>query len=386
MGEILTVRTLGTFSVARNGVPVSEASARSRKVWNIFKYLITNRHRITPVESLIDMLWEDGGPEDPLKSLYTLISRLRKQLGHDGGTEFILFRPGGYQWNTDAPVEFDAAVFEDLITQARNTADDGERLTLLREAIGLYAGDYLAESSAELWVQPVQGHYKRLYLRAVNQLADLYAARSSQEEIISLCGGALKIEPYDEGLYERLIQALLFCGDIAQAKREYRNIADRIHKEFGATPGDGLQALHREIAGDDGTADIQAIRNRLDRGKHQNSVLFCSWDAFGKIYQLDRRSSERIQFPVYMALVTAAGTAAAVKSAMRTLRQCFAATMRQGDVAAQYSQNQYMLLLTAYREQDANNALDRVKRLFAEQSKGEPVTLTITLSGPSKTR
>jgi DNA-binding SARP family transcriptional activator len=375
------------FSVRAGGTVVSEASTRSRKVWMVFKYLITNRHRFTPVETLIDILWEDDGPADPLKSLYTLVSRLRKLLGHAGGVDYILFRAGGYQWNPDAPVCFDAAAFEALVVQARDALDEDERIAMLKEAVELYAGDYLAESASELWVHPVLNYYKRLYMRAVNDLADLYDHRANQDEIINLCNSALEKEPYDENLYERLIAALLINDEVAQAKRQYRLIADRIQKEFGAKPGPALQALYDEITAETGGArDIGAIKFILDRHDARRGALFCTWDTFSKIYQIDKRSDERVKFPVFMALVslTQKGSAATdggnVKPAIRVLRSCFLRTLRQGDVVAQYSRNQYLLLLSAYLPENAEAAMLRVKRIFAKEYEGEPVDLTISLS------
>ena len=74
MQSALTVRTLGVFSVSVGEKAVSDNSVRSQKLWKVFKYLLTNRHKMTSVESLIDVLWPDEEPDNPQKSLQTLLS------------------------------------------------------------------------------------------------------------------------------------------------------------------------------------------------------------------------------------------------------------------------------------------------------------------------
>ena len=84
MEERLIVRTLGAFTVMREGRTISDSSARSYKVWKIFKYLVTNRHKMLSTEALIDIIWPDEQPANPLKSLHAIMFRLRKLLDRNG--------------------------------------------------------------------------------------------------------------------------------------------------------------------------------------------------------------------------------------------------------------------------------------------------------------
>lgn len=388
MPDILTIRTLGSFSVQFGDEIISEGNMRSRKIWTIFKYIITNRHKLVTTEALIEALWPDRQPEDPLKTLYTHMSRLRRILQTSGmDADYIIYRQNGYQWNLQAPICLDVADFESLLSKARGLPADEEKLPLLQKAVQLYAGDYLPESAYESWVLPVTNYYKRLYVQAVTELSDIYMSRAAQDDIITLCGRAIQLEPYEEPFYERLIQSLLINDERSQAQKLYRQIAELLYKEFGAQPSQELQLLHLEIQENAGEqTDLGTIKHRLDEGDGHRGAYFCTSDMFKQIYQLDKRSEKRMNFPVFLGLITMTGAdgapleAKAQRNAMRKLRQCLTRTLRQGDVVSQYSKGQYLVLLSARLSQDAEAALTRINRLFLAEDTGEQCRLEMNFS------
>jgi DNA-binding SARP family transcriptional activator len=388
MQDALTIRTLGVFSVSIGGKPLSDTSSRSQKLWKIFKYLLTNRHKMVSVETLIDILWPDDEPDNPQKSLHTLMSRLRKQLNPDGeGDSYIVFQHGCYQWNPGLPINLDVAEFEKMITNSSETNDDGEKLDFLKKAVNMYRGDYLSEATYESWVLPVSNYYKRLYLRTVLELVEVYKRASAYDDIVQLCIKAIENEPYEENLYEYLIQALLINGEIAKAQRYYHHFSELMQKAFGAKPSEEFRALSQGMWENEGEVfDLFDIKRKLDGEPLRRGAFFCTTDTFNQIYQLDKRSDERMKFPVFLGLITVSGKAGAssedkaVKSAALALRQCLMRTLRQGDVVSQYTKNQYLLLLSAYYQKDAESALNRVQRLFSDEADSASFELTINLS------
>jgi hypothetical protein len=251
----------------------------------------------------------------------------------------------------------------------------------------MYQGDYLSEATYEAWVLPVSNYYKRLYLRTVKDLVEVYKRMSAYDDIEELCTKAIEHEPYEEDLYEDLIQALLINGEIAKAQRYYRYYSDLMQKAFGAKPSEEFRALSQgvwEAEGED--FKLFDIKRKLDGEPLRRGAFFCTADTFNQIYQLDKRSDERMKFPVFLCLITVSGKTdapiddRAQKSAALALRQCLMNTLRQGDVVSQYAKNQFLLLLSAYHEKDAEAALNRVQRLFGEEADGAPFELKINLS------
>ena len=378
--DILTIHTLGKFSVNIGDTVISDNSSRSNKAWRMFKYLLTYRHKMAPVETLIEVLWPEDEPEHPQKSLYTLVSRLRKMLnaGTVGGTEqqYILFVHDSYQWNPDIPIYLDAAEFEETLKSAREAGSDEEKLHLLKKATDIYKGKYLAEVAYDMWAMPVTNHFNRSYIRAVEELSDIYLHRGMHDENTELCNKAISIDPFEESVHERLIHAMCAVGDISEAQRHYKRFLKMIEAELGALPSEEFQISCKNLwTVPDESLSLDDIKNKLDAEPTRAGAYFCSADTFNQIYQFDSRADERMKFPVFLALITIEDedegdgkgdnkAADSTKQQMFALRQCLMTNLRRGDIISHYSKNQYLLMLTARLPNEAEAALNRVIRLF----------------------
>jgi len=385
MPDILTVKTLGNFSVGFGDKAISDSSTRSHKLWKVFKYLITNRHKMVTVESLIEMLWPDQGPENPEKSLYTLISRLRKLINCSAENRCIIFSHDCYRWKPDRHVNLDVADFERLVKLAEVERDEKEKMRLLEQAADIYTGDYLSESAYEIWVMPVNGYYKRIYMNSVIGLADIYWQFDMMEEIIHLCGKAVENEPFDEKLHEMAIQAQFVSGNINEATYHFRNFTNLVKKEFGVEPSQEFLLACKSILYTDGKqSSLASIKRKLDGESVRSGAYFCTADIFNQMYAFDRRSDERIKFPVFLGLITLESDVKdnddkSIKTAMVTLKECLVSTLRTGDIISQYSKNQFLLMLSARMIEDAKAAMVRVKRIFEEKG-GSSASVSIHLS------
>jgi len=386
---MMDIRTLGKFTVTIGDRTISDDFTRSNRVWKIFKYLITNRHKTATVETLIEILWPESGPEHPEKTLYTLISRLRKLLNapSESGGQYILYHHDSYGWNSNIAIFLDVAEFESQIKHAGGVGDDKAKLPYLKLAADIYDGDYLGESAYEMWILPVTNYYRRLYMRCVTELSDIYSRMGAQDEIIELCGKVISIYPYEESAYVRLIQALYINGEENEAQRHYRRYCELVKKEFGAQPSEEFQAMMKSMKNaSDSETDIVGIKRILDGELAKNNAYFCSVDNFAHIYQLDKRADERMKFPVFLALVTMmienddAGDGKALKTAMVAMRQCLMRTLRRGDVISQFSKNQFLLMLSARLLNDAEMAMKRIQRLFGGEYTGKPCAISVDIS------
>lgn len=388
MADILTINTLGRFSVSIGDKVVSDNFTRSQKIWKIFKYLITNRHKMVTIESLIDMLWPDEGPANPQKSLFTLMSRLRKLFSENGADcQYILYHHDCYQWNLNTAFILDIVEFERVLAMAAGTDSNEEKISYLKQALDIYKGDYLAESTFELWVLPMNHYYSRLYIRHVMELTEIYTRLGLHDEVIQVCSRAIGIVPFEESLHERLIYAMHVNGDTIDARKHYDRFVNMMSKEFGAAPSEEFRILCRNLWDLNGEQlKLSDIKHKLDMEPSRDNAYFCSAGIFNQIYQLEKRANERIKFPIFLALVTVlhkrddSADIKIIKSAMQALRQCMMSTLRRGDIISQYSKNQYLLMLSARLPNDVEAAMSRVKRLFFSKFEEAFCDLEIHLS------
>ena len=113
-------RALGPLEVRVGGRPVDLGPAKQRALLGVLLALAPDA---VPVERLVDELWPDGGPGQPLRSLQVYVSALRRALGPEGrrlttvGRAYRLEVPDG---------GFDVDVFEDGITTSQEQHRAGE--------------------------------------------------------------------------------------------------------------------------------------------------------------------------------------------------------------------------------------------------------------------
>jgi len=208
-----------------------------------------------------------------------------------------------------------------------------------------------------------------------------------QDEIIQLCGKVINIYPYEESVYVRLIQALFINGEEQEAQKQYRRYSDLVKKEFGALPSEEFQTMMKNMKQNTGEEnDLAGIKRILDGEYARNNAYYCSVDNFAHIYQLDKRSDERMKFPVFLSLITLSVVnddstdGKALKSAMVAMRQCLMRTLRRGDVISQFSKNQFLLMLSARLEKDAEMAMTRIQRMFIKDYSGKDLNINVDIS------
>ena len=392
MDSRIRIYTFGSFQIT-DGVQVSnDATSKHTKVWSALKYLTAFYGKPVSAERLTDVLWPEGNYDDPGKMLRQIIYRLRKELAIYGEDKpHILFQKGNYSWNPEIDCWIDVLEFNRLLNDARDESRPYEsRIMLYTAAIDLYNGPFLGDSSTEIWTLSFTDYYRRLFLQAVNELADLYEAELMLDEIVMLFDKAIASEPYEEPLYIRQIQTLISNGEYAHARQQYRYFEKVLMKEFGIRPSQNLERLSYEIdkATINEPGNFEEVTQLLEAGNKKRGAFFCGPETFRQIYVLDKRSEERIQFPVFLALITynlnqsieEAKKERELKNAMKTLRQVLVNSLRNGDVIAQYSKSQFILMLTALDKNGGQAALRRMKYLFENKYGRESGQVEFNLS------
>lgn len=379
MEKQLKIHTFGRFQISDGDRDFTDATSSKSKVWSVLKYLIAYYGKPVSADRLADILWSEEDTEDPAKLLRDIIYRLRKTLAAYGGDHpYITFSQGNYLWNPDIDCWIDFQEFDKLLSSARKAdLPAEERITLYHKAIDLYNGPFLRDSAVEIWTLTFTDFYRRLFLQAVNELADLYDNEFMLDEIVMLFDKAIAIEPYEEPLYIRQIQTLVSNGEYAYARQQFKRFEKILLREFGTKPSHNLERLSFEIdkATINQNGSFEEITQHLEEATKKQGAFFCGPETFRQIYNLDKRSDERIHFPVYFVLITynlPEGTTddakdSELKGSMKALRQVLLQTLRNGDIVAQYSKSQFMLMLTVLNNDGGAAAMRRIKFLFEKK-------------------
>jgi len=224
----------------------------------ILSMLALNANRVTPVEQLIDAVWDTSPPSTARGQIQICISALRKLFGDAGQTDVIKTYPPGYLLEISAS-ELDSEEFAGLVLAARRQADDGRveaAATTLRNALSLWRGPALAGVQSGL-VQRGAALLEYGRLTAIEERMRLDLALGRHRDIAGELVALVDEYPLRERLYGFLMLALYRSGRQAEALEVQRRARALLVDELGIEPGQELQDLERAILNRDPALDLR---------------------------------------------------------------------------------------------------------------------------------
>jgi DNA-binding SARP family transcriptional activator/streptogramin lyase len=241
-------RILGPIEVVDRGRTVA---IRRGKEQALLVYLLLHANQVVASDRLVDELWGERPPPTAVKILQNAVSQLRKALGDDR----LVTRPPGYVLRVE-PGELDLERFESLAEQGRANGDGN----LLREALGLWRGEPLAELRDEPFARDAARRLDQARLGAREDRIESDLAEGRHVELIPELEGLIAKHPYDERLHGQLMLALYRAGRPKDALDVYQRARKTFDSELGLQPGSELEQLQRRILNQD--ADLAAPRRK----------------------------------------------------------------------------------------------------------------------------
>ena len=373
------IQTLGLFDVKKNQESLVHAAAGSKKLWELYKFIVTHRKRSFTPETLLDSLWSSEDYSDPRSTLRRQMHRLRQVLGeHDADPQMecsILYHNGYYRWNPNIDAVIDAEQFEASLKLGDALQADLplKALTHYREALTHYQGDYLPECIDQQWVFPARNHYRRLYLKAVLSATGLLSDQGEFNEIIKICEKAIELDVYEEEFHLRMMDALLSMGDRKQAMVHYEYVTGLYYQELGLKPSPAMKSVYKQILSSQPQLDsMEALHADLDGDGVVENAYLCNAEIFRSIYELERRRSERngVQAVIGMITMEHPITASYGKQQQRmiALQQHLMHHLRKGDTITRWNDSQFLVLLPGLSVETIESVLSRVIQRFPRET------------------
>ncbi len=389
--ERVKIFTLGRFVIMRGSVILSDEAARSKKVWDLFKYLLAHQQKqILPEEILLE-LWPEQDYADPNLAMRTLIFRLRQLLAEGLSApelaENITFSHGCYKWEPQNDCWLDVDIFEELCAEADVALPDApeEAAAAYQRAVDLYKGVFLPESQYYEWAIPIRSYYHRLYVQIVLKLTELLKNDRRFAELIKLCEKALPIEYFEEEIHLRLIEALLEEGKEKKAMTHYEEVTSVFYREMGVKPSTAMQNIYRLIKlknRDNFDLDLTFVQDALKERQTEKGPFVCDPEIFHHIYKLERQRGERNGQAVFLGMLTLTfkdftlPPQQELQLAMDRLLQVLVLQLRKGDVVTRWNHAQFLLILPGLNLEQAEKVLQRLKQFYYS---GNPATDKIIL-------
>jgi DNA-binding SARP family transcriptional activator len=384
MQPVMQVQTLGRFDVKKSQQSLVDAAAGSKKIWELFKFMMTHRHRSFTPESLLDSLWSSEDYSDPRSTLRRQMHRLRQVLcEQDNAADAeisILYHNGYYRWNPQRQAIIDADQFETAVKMGDSMRVDLplKALSHYQTALNHYQGDYLPECYDQQWVFPVRNHYRRLYLKAVLSVSDLLKDQRQFSEIIKISEKAIEMDIYEEEFHLRFMDALLNVGERKQALEHYEYITGFFYQEMGIKPSPAFKNIYKlMLSSQPALESIEALQADLDKSDPFENAFFCSAEVFRSIYELERRRSERSGVKAVIGMITLdqppASSHGHQQQRMQVFQQHILQQLRKGDTVTRWNDSQFLVLLPGLDTETMDKVLRRVIQHF-EQETPEAVT------------
>ncbi|MEQ8174591.1 MAG: BTAD domain-containing putative transcriptional regulator [Syntrophomonadaceae bacterium] len=246
---LFTIKLLGMFNIAVNGVAIPAREWKTKKILGIFKYLAVNRGKAVPRDRLMEVFWPDAKKKQASTSLATALYELKKVLKKYGMTargNDMLFDENRDSLElclgTHLHVDVDAFMAcTDKINRLSFQAAWDEKRALLEEAVRLYQGNFLEGDQLENWTFVEREELKSLYLSAAMNLAQIYLREKETAKAEVLLLRLLALDPYHEEACLNLLNLYLALNQRARAVKLLTGFIRRFQEDLGLQPDKRLQ-------------------------------------------------------------------------------------------------------------------------------------------------
>jgi len=269
----------------------------TKEIQALLSYLLLQRHRTHPRETLAGLFWGDYSQEKARGSLNTALWKLKKALeprGIPSGT-YLNTRPGEVSFNKESQYWLDVEVFERNIKRAiwcSIKAIEEPQISELEHTLKLYKGELL-EGYFDDWTLRERERLHVLYVKSLFHLLQYYGLQGEYDKAITYGQRLLELDPLRETVHREMMKLYIDNGQRVSALRQYDVCCKMLAKEFGVSPMEETQALYTHIM----SGSSKNLPPEISEGEisvHQ---------AIGQLMEADKaidRAKEQIQHTIQL--------------------------------------------------------------------------------------
>lgn len=271
--SLLHISLFGKFQVKKGQQQLT--GFNTRKVQELFSYLLLNHNRPHPREALANLLWNDQHTEQPNRCLRKVIWQLRMALDSQAeklSNRVLLIESDWIRLNPDVDLWLDVNEFEQAfacVQQREGKELDPGHFQTLKEAVSLYRGG-LQESWYQDWYLYERERLQHIYLVILEKLMD--HCEIVGDYISGLTYGTLILdcERAQECIHRRMMRLYHLTGNRTAALRQYEQCVSALKDELDVAPAMSTKTLYQQIHMDQLGS---SIRKPLVTGKSLQLVI-----------------------------------------------------------------------------------------------------------------
>jgi predicted ATPase/DNA-binding SARP family transcriptional activator len=231
---------LGPLHVVNDdGRPLPLTGAKERALLGA---LLIDPGAVVSVDRLVDVLWGNAVPSNPVNALQARVSALRRVLGR----EVVENRPPGYRLAV-SPDTVDAVRFARLVAAGERAGTAHAAIEAYDQALGLWRGTPFADFEYEDFARSEITRLSELRDLAVEHRVDAMLALGRHDETVAELERLVIERPLRERHWGQLMLALYRVGRQADALRAFQEAAQVLGDELGIEPSKELRELEEAI-------------------------------------------------------------------------------------------------------------------------------------------
>ncbi len=246
----LVAQLFGGFELRKGDSPIPREAWRRRRDRLLFSYLVLAGKPVAR-DDLVEALWPDLSPAIASASLHTSWSNLKRalepNLPEGLPSAYLTLAEGRYAVDGKIVVT-DVRRFEQILTLAGETDVLDTQVSHLEAAVALYRGDLLPEDANEPWTLVERERLRAAYVWTMERLAEGRLRQGRREDAVEALRTVIRLEPWREEAYCRLMRLLAEMGRRSEALHLYRECEVLLSRELGVAPTAETTALFEAIA------------------------------------------------------------------------------------------------------------------------------------------
>ena len=250
---MLRIYLTGEVQAERGGRLVRETKLGGPQGRFVLAYLVSERKRAVTQSELAEALWPEALPASWTLALSAIISRLRSRLATLGlvRSHIIGNAFGCYQFTAPGEtwVDLEAALAGvDAAEGALGAGNPGAAYGPSLIATTILRRPFLPGDDGP-WAEGRRVALAATLVRALDCRVEALASNGEVELALTHGKEAVRMEPYRESGYRRLMRMQVRNGDRGEAIRSYLECRRLLQAELGVGPSEETESLYREIAG-----------------------------------------------------------------------------------------------------------------------------------------
>lgn len=387
---MIKTNALGKFILSDGTNMLDDDILRSDMLKKLLIYILMHREHPITTQELSEALWDEDETDNPTGALKNLMYRLRNILKSVfGDYKFILTSPGAYCWNPDVEVVLDTEEFENHIKKAKFDDNVTSAIGHYEKALEYYRGDFMDNVLDKHWSVTLTTYYHSLFLTTTKELAKLYMDNERFQDMERICMNGLRYDRVDEQLHCYYILSLIRQNKFELAMKSFDDATKILYEALGIRNSGKLQEVHKELlqmSTGDNEECMENICDDMTEDGNLAGVYLCGYPVFREIYRLEARKIGRLGEAEYVVLITLELDSKVkadnekmeqfiAKKAMKQLEESLRETLRIGDVAARYSDRQFVILLPTCTYESSVAVTKRIISNFQGKNKAHNVNL-----------